>query len=441
MNNVVKIEKKKMIKPKKKVCAYARVSSGKDTMLHSLSAQVSYYSKLIQSHKDWQYVGVYADEAFSGTKVERPNFQRLMTDAKDGKIDMIITKSISRFARNTVTLLEATRELKQLNIDVYFEEQNIHSLSSEGEVMLSLLASFAQEEARSMSENMKWRIRHNFQNGQIWGSKHCFGYVTIDKKLSIVPEEAEIVKRIFDLYVNGLGIRSIVKLLNKEGVGFKDGSEWKYSTLRDLISNVTYTGDLLLQTSYTPDFLTKKKARNRGELQQYYVEDNHEPIITKEQFNLTQKLKEERTIKASIIVRPNSYPFSGIIKCGICGCVYRHKKTKYRTYWICSNFDTNKKEACNSKQIPEPCLFKETCEVLKVESLENITIKDFIKEVIVKPGNVLEFHLKKGEIVTRVYKDLNRSDGWTPEMRRKVGEKNRERRMQNGRSNGNTAKD
>ena len=150
----------------KRVAAYARVSSGKDAMLHSLSAQVSYYSKLIQNHGGWEYAGVYADEALTGTKDNRENFQRLLADCRNGKVDMILTKSVSRFARNTLTLLETIRELKNLGVDVYFEEQNIHSATSDGELMLTIIASYAQEESLSASENQKWRVRQQFQNGK-----------------------------------------------------------------------------------------------------------------------------------------------------------------------------------------------------------------------------------------------------------------------------------
>lgn len=184
----------------KRVAAYARVSSGKDAMLHSLSAQVSYYSTLIQSHNGWEYAGVYADEALTGTKESRKNFQRLLTDCRSGKIDMIITKSISRFARNTVTLLTTVRELKALNVDVYFEEQNIHSADADGELMLSILASYAQEESLSASENQKWRVRQNFEQGKPWRG-YMMGYRYDGERYVVVPEEAEVVRSIYaDLF-------------------------------------------------------------------------------------------------------------------------------------------------------------------------------------------------------------------------------------------------
>ena len=200
----------------KRVAAYARVSSGKDAMLHSLAAQVNYYSKLIQSHSGWEYVGVYADEALTGTKESRENFQRLLADCRSGKIDMVITKSISRFARNTVTLLETVRELKSLDVDVYFEEQNIHSVNSDGELMLTILASYAQEESLSASENQKWRVRQQFQNGKPWRG-FMMGYRYDGEKYVIVPEEAEVVRSIFHDYLDGKGVAAIMKRLNEEG--------------------------------------------------------------------------------------------------------------------------------------------------------------------------------------------------------------------------------
>ena len=188
-----------------RTAAYARVSSGKDAMLHSLSAQVSYYNNLIQSNPEWMFCGVYADEALTGTKDSRENFQKLLAECRAGSIDLIITKSISRFARNTVTLLETVRELKGLGVDVYFEEQNIHSLSADGELMITILASYAQEESFSASENQKWRIRKDFEKGKI-GSITMLGYKRNKNGiLEIVPEEAEIIRMIFLDFLAGMG--------------------------------------------------------------------------------------------------------------------------------------------------------------------------------------------------------------------------------------------
>ena len=219
------------IKKLKKVCAYARVSKDKDAMLQSLSSQVSHYNKLISSNPEWQFAGVYADEGISGTKEDRPEFLKMVEDAKAGKIDMIITKSISRFGRNTETVIKTVRMLKAINVDVYFETQKMHTLSEEGEFMLTVLASYYQEEARSVSENMKWRIKKDFEQGIAWGGNDNFGYKLNGRTLEIIPEQAKIVKRIFEMYINGLGVMAIAKALNEEGIKSTMGGKWTLKSL------------------------------------------------------------------------------------------------------------------------------------------------------------------------------------------------------------------
>lgn len=230
------------VQPKaKRVAAYARVSSGKDAMLHSLSAQISCYSERIQGHPGWLYAGVYSDEALTGTKDNRSGFQSHLADCRSGKIDMDIVKSIFRLARNTVTLLETVRELKSLGVDVYFEEQNIHTLSNEGELMLTILASYAQEESLSVSENQKRRIQKNFKEGKPWNST-MLGYRNVNEMLTVVPEEAEIVKRIFDMYLSGMGIQSIANTLNREGIPTRLGAKFKYTGIYKTLRNEAYAG-------------------------------------------------------------------------------------------------------------------------------------------------------------------------------------------------------
>jgi len=223
--NVTVLPQKLELEKKLRVAAYARVSDCKDSMLQSLSNQVSYYSNLIQNNNKWLYAGVYIDEGVTGTKDERVEFQRMINDAKAGKIDVIITKSISRFARNTVTLLSTIRELKHIGVDVYFEEQNIHTISSDGELMITILASYAQEESRQVSENMKWRIRKNFEEGKTWNSV-IYGYSYDDGIFIIIPHEAHVVRLIYDYYLSGMGVGAVTKKINEEGYLTRKNKKW-----------------------------------------------------------------------------------------------------------------------------------------------------------------------------------------------------------------------
>ena len=344
----------------KNVAAYCRVSSGKDAMLHSLEAQVSYYSSLIQNHSGWEYAGVYADEARTGTKDTRENFVRLLEDCRAGKIDMVLTKSISRFARNTVTLLETVRELKEIGVDVYFEEQNIHSLSTDGELMLTVLASYAQEESRSASENQKWRIKKNFEEGKPWSST-LLGYRNVNGKYEVVPEEAEVVRMIFDWYLEGMGATAIRNRLNAMGIRTRLGNRWSRSPILKLLRNYAYTGNLLLQRTYRENHITKKCIINHGEKPMYHAENTHEAIIDIDTFNQVQeeiKRRAER-FKSPEGAEMKTYPFTGLVRCGRCGKNYvRSGAPAYRT-WTCR---TRRKEGlknCSADIIPEEELFRE----------------------------------------------------------------------------------
>jgi DNA invertase Pin-like site-specific DNA recombinase len=323
----------------KRVCAYARVSSGKDAMLHSLAAQVSYYSDFIQHHPEWQYAGVYADEALTGTKGSRPEFVRLIDDCKSGLIDLVITKSISRFARNTVDLLNTVRELKELGVDVYFEEQNIHTRSGDGELMLTILASYAQEESRSASENCLWRIRERFKKGEPVGFFTMFGYRFVNDEMVVYEEEAVIVRMIFDDYISGLGGRKIAMKLREMNVPTVFGGKWSADRVAALIKNEKFTGDSLLQKGFTVDFLTKKQKVNEGEVPHYYVQNSHPAIILPDEFDAVQSEIERRKQTASPC-RCGS-PFSGKIICGECGGIFGskvwHSTDEYRrTIWRCN---------------------------------------------------------------------------------------------------------
>ena len=400
-----------------RVAAYARVSSAKDAMHHSLSAQVSYYSSLIQQHPGWRYAGVYADEAKTGTRDTRENFQRLITDCKAGLIDAVITKSISRFARNTVTLLETVRELKGYGVDVFFEEQKIHTLSADGELMLTILASYAQEESLSASENQKWRIRKNFMEGKPWNGV-MLGYRQKDGRYIVVPEEAEIVRRIYSEYLDGKGLEAIVNGLNADGILTQKGYQWHKGPVGRILRNSNYTGNLLLQRFYSENHITKRKCENAGELPQYAADGTHEAIISMETF---QAVQEEIKRRASVY-RPKPpqkerYAFSGLIVCGKCGKHYRRKVTATGPVWICSTYNSKGKAACPSKQIPEAALETATADI----SLEALT------EIQAEDGNALILRYRDGRSETRYWKDRSRSESWTAEKRAAAGRKTKER--------------
>ena len=396
-----------VIPKRKRVAAYARVSSAKDAMHHSLSAQVSYYSALIQSRGEWEYAGGYADEAKTGTKDSRENFKKMLADCKSGKIDMIITKSISRFVRNTVTLLSVVRELKAIGVDVFFEEQNIHTLSADGELMLTILASYAQEESLSASENLKWRVRKNFSEGKPWNGV-MLGYRQENGKYVIVPEEAKIVHRIYSEYLAGNGINKIVNGLNADGVFTQKGYAWRKCGVTRILRNYNYTGNLLLQRFYSENHLTKRKLENSGELPRYVAENTHEAIISEEQFSAVQeeisrRAAKYRSEKSSTV----TYPFTRLITCGICGKHYRRKTTSTGVVWICSTYNSQGKAACPSKQIPENKLSEITSD-LDISDITQITAEN---------NNRLTFVFKDGTTETRRWKDRSRAESWTDEMK------------------------
>ena len=410
--------------PKRKhVAGYARVSSGKDTMLHSLSAQISYYSDYIQRHREWEYVGVYADEALSGTKEERPEFQRMLAGCRSRKIDMIITKSIARFARNTVTMLEAVRELKLLGVDVFFEKENIHSISGDGEVMLTILASYAQEESRSVSENCKWRIRKRFAEGELVNLRFMYGYRISKGEVDIEPNYATIVRMIFEDYISGMGQDLIVRKLQEMSVPAPRGGEWCRQQVISIIKNEKYTGNALLQKRYVEDHLSKRIVINKGRLPKYFAEGLHPAIIDAATFEMAQEVMALRRAHFRTSRNDqNRYPFSGMIRCSHCGKTYRRRTTVSMVSWQCATFLREGKADCPAKQIPETTLMKVSAEVLGLADFDATIFTAHITEIQVPEANKMVFVLRNGERIERVWKDRSRSESWTDEMRHAAGE-------------------
>lgn len=429
MRKITKIERtiQKLVR-RKRVAAYARVSSGKDAQLHSLSAQVSYYNSYIGSRGDWELIGIYADEALTGTKDSRPEFQRLLADCRAGKVDMVITKSLTRLARNTVTLLETVRELKSLDIDIFFEKENIHTLSADGELMLTLLASFAQEESRSASENVKWRIRKRFEQGLATNGS-TLGYRFDNGTFCIIPEEAEIVRQIFMDVLSGMGINAIVKKMNRLGIPAKRGGLWSETTIKNILHNEKYAGDLLLQKYYHLDYISKKTVKNHGELPQYFVKDSHEPIVSREIFEQAQQELERRMKKFNIRKEPYGiHIFTGLIHCMLCNKNFRHKianagQNCEKPVWCCATFNTRGKNVCPSQQIPESILVAKTSEVLGFTDWDRETLLEHITEIQVPGHNRLVYVFKDGHTQEITWQNPSRRESWTEEMRQKARER------------------
>ena len=407
----------------KRVAAYARVSVEKQASLDSLSHQVSYYNEYIGNHPGWLFAGVYADYGLSGTKDNRPEFQKMLNEAKAGKIDIIITKSITRFARNTVTLLRTVRDLKELGVEVIFEKEEMSSFSPDGDLMLSLIAMFAEEEARSASENKRWQIQKQFEQG-IPTYHNLFGYRMIKGQFQIVEEEAVIVRRMFDDYLSGMGTQAIARKLNTDGLTF-DKKAWKPIHVYDILRNEKYAGNMLLQKKYVEDFRTKKQKKNRGERRQYFVEESHEAIVSPELFQKVKSeiARREKTYQSKQKV--GTHLFSKLIYCGDCGSTYVRKNaptSQKRRFpvWMCCTFDELGKEYCSSQRIREDILIEKTRKVLKLTEgveLNRELILWKIKRIEVPAHYTLRYFLNDDTIETVAWENPSRSKSWTPEMR------------------------
>ena len=415
----------------KRVAAYVRVSNLKDAMLQSLSNQVSYYNNYIQHHAGWQFSGVYVDEGLTGTKDLRPEFQRMLADCKGGAIDMVITKSTTRFARNTVTMLETVRMLKEFGVDVFFEKENIHSMSGDGELMLTILASFAQEESRSVSDNCKWRLREKMKQGELVGLRGMYGYVIDKNSVTIHPAQAETVKRIFNSYASGESSIEIARKLIADDIPSLLGGEWTAKRVREILRNEKYTGNALLQKTYISDYLTKRKIVNRGELPQYFVMQTHEAIIDQDTFDLVQKMLIDSS-ERNLPTKPGNarYPLTGKIICGNCGKHFQRKTTKGRISWLCSTYLEHGKSACPAKQIPEETILRAAADALGQDCFEEYEFSRKIERIEVTGPNRFRFIFKNGNSIECEWEDRSRSESWTDEMKQAARERDQKRRQE-----------
>ena len=431
MRIVNKIEPKVPQMPsRKRVAAYARVSMESERLQHSLSAQVSYYSALIQKHPEWEYAGVYADNGITGTKTtSREEFNRMLADCEAGKIDIILTKSISRFARNTVDLLETVRHLKDLGISVQFEKEHIDSMTEDGELMLTLLASFAQEESRSISDNVKWGTVQRFKQGIPNGHFQIYGYRWEGDHLVIHEEEATIVRLIYDNFLKGLSAETTEKQLAEMGVKSYKGQHFGNTSIRQILRNITYTGNLLFQKEYTVDPISKKSRINRGELPQFFVENTHEAIIPMETYQAVQnEVARRRELGVFANWSINTNCFTGKIKCGHCGQSFMRNTRRRRLKGVpveqCDKYTTygcgtQKKKGgkCPARDIPEETLKAKCAEVLGLDAFDEEIFSAQVEKIIVPEHFALEFHMTDGRVIRTTWVSTAKKDCWTDERR------------------------
>ena len=354
------IRQQDRIVKKIRVAAYCRVSTDQEDQLHSFDAQVEYYTKYINDRENYEMAGIYADEGISGTNVrKREQFKKMIEDCKEGKVDLVITKSISRFARNTQDCLQYSRMLKNLGIGIIFEKENINTLDSTGELLFTILSSLAQDESRNISENCKWGIRTKFKKGELHLNTCKFlGYdKDEDGKLVINREQAKTVARIYEEFLWGMNPQQIARELEEEGVpGCCGQTKWYTTTVIGILKNEKHMGDALLQKTYTVDFLTKKQVKNNGEITQVYVKDSHEGIIDKEtwsavqeEFERREKFMEQHGLK-KYVYGAECNPFTSRIFCGECGHSYTKHSWKSRgvEQWQCKNHRTGGKLTCKN---------------------------------------------------------------------------------------------
>ncbi len=381
-----------------RVAAYCRVSTDNEEQASSYEAQIQHYEEYIKTNPEWEFVGVYADEGISATSTKnREQFNAMIEDCKRGLIDMILTKSISRFARNTVDCLNYIRMLKGMNIPVFFEKESINTMDAKGEVLLTIMASLAQQESESLSKNTKMGIQYRFQQGKVMvNARNFLGYDKDESgHLIINPAEAEIVKRIFREYLEGASCMKIARGLERDGIRTARGNpRWHDSTVRKILENEKYMGDALLQKTYTIDFLDKKRGKNNGTLPQYYIEDDHEAIIPKDIFLRVQEEMARRSTENSRKRRFSSnHAFSQIVFCSECEEIYKrlhwnNRGSKY-IVWRCSSH-LHEKKTCNSRTVREDVLqdaFLEAVNQIVGNSREYLKILQQNLELAIKQVN------------------------------------------------------
>lgn len=414
--------------PKKKVCAYARVSTDDEDQLNSYNAQIKEYTERINSNPMWTFAGLYADEGISGTSLKRRHsFNQMITDAKNGEIDLILTKSLSRFSRNTVDSLTIIRELREVNVEVYFEKENLYSSDTKIDFMLTIFSSIAQEEARNISENVKWGIRKRFKEGKVRiNTKRFLGYDKDDDgNLVINEDEAKTIRMIFNLYVAGKSYGDICEYLiqeeRKNGRGFV---KWSPSSIKNILENEKYTGDVILQKTVVVDYLTHKSVVNDNIVPKYHIMNNHPAIVSKEQFKLV-KLKKEARTNSNASKFKDIYPLSGLVICTKCGRpmnrifhgygkpsqrVVLNCKNNYHNSMPCDidNIDSDMLEAASSDAINALNLLNDNIVTGVLDALKESFRNDDIIAAIEKEKE--KIRITENEIVSLIEDKIKETD-------------------------------
>ncbi|MBG0763099.1 recombinase family protein [Acholeplasma laidlawii] len=345
---------------KLRVCAYARVSTDEEDQANSFENQIEAYQTLINNNEAWEFSGMYADRGITGTQMKRrEQFMQMISDAKNGKIDLILTKSISRFGRNTVEVLQTVRELRELGVEIFFEKENLNSSDTKLDFVLTIMSSVAQEESRSISENIRWSVTKRFKEGKIiLNTKNFLGYTKDEKgNLVIIPEEAKIIETIFDLYLKGHSAYDISKILMKEKIKTATGKDkWQTSAVLRILQNEKYAGDAILQKTYTVDYLTHKSVPNDNIVDKYYVENSHPGIISKEDFNMVQEMIKKETEDTINTPKNSKYPLTNLVYCSTCKRpmkrhVHNHNRKSEKIVLNCNHAPKNPNIKCVEKPI------------------------------------------------------------------------------------------
>lgn len=418
MKKIINLTLPKLVEtPVKRVAAYTRVSAQGERLANSLDNQIGYYSDYIKAMPNWEYAGVYSDFGISGTGTKnRDGFNQMMRDCAGGKIDIILSKSISRFARNTIDLLETVRQLKEWGIEVRFEKENINSLSNEGELMLSIMASIAQEESISIANNVKWGIRKRFKEGIPHNHNKVLGYRWEGNTLVVDEAEAKVVRFIYDEYLAGKSAQDISKSL--VGIAPKLGIKLSHSTIRGILGNITYTGNMLLQKGFTANTLVHDHTKNVGKLPSFYVADSHEAIIDQATFDAVQTEKARRkALGTGVFKGEATCCFSSKLICYECGKPYYHYRTKRDNYWRChGKID----KTCKVRRNLQNYALDKACTEVIGEGYEERFLK-LVDNITVTQDQVLTFNMKDGTTITKEAKATAMRAYWTPELKELKG--------------------